>query len=267
MVEVDGVSKSYGKVHALSDVSFAVKEGEILGLLGPNAAGKTTLMRIITGYLPATSGTARVAGFDVFERAAEVKRRIGYLPENPPLYGDLSVDAYLCFVCEIKEIPKREINRRVDDVVDKVALGKVRSRLVGNLSRGFKQRVGLAQALLTDPPVLILDEPTVGMDPRQIIEVRNLIKSLRGSHTVIFSSHIIAEVSAICERIVILHQGKILAAGTFEELAQLAKEKGAASPQTQAPKGEPSESLYARAAGLEQVFLSLTAQEEGGEAR
>ncbi|MEW6200608.1 MAG: ABC transporter ATP-binding protein [bacterium] len=257
MVEVDRVSKNYGRVQALADVSFSVKDGEILGLLGPNAAGKTTLMRILTGYLPASGGTARVAGYDVFEDAAEVKRRIGYLPENPPLYGDLSVDAYLRFVCEIKEIPKREIKKRVDEVVDKVKLGGVRSRLVGNLSRGFKQRVGLAQALLTDPPVLILDEPTVGMDPRQIIEVRNLIKGLRGSHTVIFSSHIIGEVSAVCERVVILHQGKILAGGTFEELVKLTEDK-------EAEDQAYTETSYARAASLEKVFLTLTEGDKAG---
>lgn len=238
MVEVDAVSKNYGRIQAVKDVSFSVREGEILGLLGPNAAGKSTLMRIATGYLPATSGTVRVDGFDVFNHAAQVKRRIGYLPEAPPLYGDMTVASYLHFVAAIKEIPRGRRGERVGDAIEKANLRGLEGRLVGNLSRGYKQRVGLAQALLTDPPLLILDEPTVGMDPRQIIEIRSLITGLKGTHTVIYSSHIIPEVSATCDRIVILHQGKVLAQGTEDELAGEVKEAEAFRVELQAPAGE-----------------------------
>ncbi|MFH1537332.1 MAG: ATP-binding cassette domain-containing protein [bacterium] len=238
MVEVDAVSKNYGRIQAVKDVSFNVREGEILGLLGPNAAGKSTLMRIATGYLPATSGTVRVDGFDVFEQPAQVKRQIGYLPEVPPLYVDMTVGSYLHFVASIKEIPPGRRAERVGEAVEKAGLRGFEKRLVGNLSRGYRQRVGLAQALLTDPPVLILDEPTVGMDPRQIIEIRLLITSLKGSHTVIYSSHIIPEVSATCDRIVILHQGRVLAQGTVKELAGEVKEAEAFRVELKAPMQE-----------------------------
>lgn len=235
MVEVDKVSKNYGRVQAVKDVSFNVREGEILGLLGPNAAGKSTLMRVATGYLPATSGTVRVGGFDVFAQQAQVKRRVGYLPENPPLYTDMTVGAYMHFVAAIKEIPRAARTTRVGDALEKAGLRGLSGRLVGNLSRGYRQRVGLAQALLADPPVLILDEPTVGMDPRQIIEIRSLISSLRGGHTVLYSSHIIPEVAATCDRVVILHQGRVLAQGTVAELAEEVKEAEAFRIEVEAP--------------------------------
>ncbi|MEW5947320.1 MAG: ABC transporter ATP-binding protein [bacterium] len=261
MVDVESVSKRYGRLNAVSGVTFSVKEGEILGLLGPNGAGKTTLMRIITGYLPATSGAVRVGGLDAFDHALKVKRRTGYLPEIPPLYNDMTVASFLRYVCELKGIPRKRRSECVAAAMEKAGVAAVAGRLVGNLSRGFKQRVGLAQALLGDPPLLILDEPTVGMDPRQIIEIRRLIQSLRGSHTVIFSSHIITEVSAVCERVVILNRGRVLAEGTHEELVKLAEGKGGDGAKREPRQWESTESLYARASGLENVFLRLTADD------
>lgn len=238
MVEFDSVTKNYGRIRAVSDVSFQVREGEILGLLGPNAAGKSTLMRVAVGCIQPTSGAVRVAGFDVATAPDEVKRRVGYLPETPPLYTDMTVGAYLRFVAEIKGVRRGARAARVADVVDKINLRGVEGRLLGNLSRGYKQRVGLAQALITEPPVLILDEPTVGMDPRQIIEIRRLIMGLRGKHTVIYSSHIIPEVSATCDRVVILNQGRALAEGTPAELAESVRESAAVRLVVAAPEAE-----------------------------
>ncbi|MGB6977654.1 MAG: ABC transporter ATP-binding protein, partial [Candidatus Acidiferrales bacterium] len=199
MIEVQDLTKSYDTVTAVDHVSFTVKKGEILGFLGPNGAGKTTTMRILTGFLPATSGTARVAGFDVFTDSMEVRRRIGYLPEAPPVYPDMTVESYLDFVARIKRVPADRRRERVDDALRKTSLEDRRTQLIKRLSRGYKQRVGLAQALVHDPDVIILDEPTVGLDPKQIIEVRNLIKGLAGSHTIILSTHILPEVSMTCD--------------------------------------------------------------------
>ncbi|MGH9704575.1 MAG: ABC transporter ATP-binding protein, partial [Candidatus Acidiferrales bacterium] len=195
MIEVQDLTKSYGSVTAVDHISFAVNKGEILGFLGPNGAGKTTTMRILTGYLPATGGTAKIAGFDVFEDSIEVRRRIGYLPENPPLYQDMTVASYLDFVARIKNVPSGDRVRRIDAALEMTNITDKRHELVKRLSRGYKQRVGLAQALVHDPDVIILDEPTVGLDPKQIIEVRKLIKGLAGSHTIILSTHILPEVS------------------------------------------------------------------------
>ena len=214
MIEVQNLTKAYGPVTAVDHVSFTVNKGEILGFLGPNGAGKTTTMRILTGYMPATSGTARVAGFDVFQDSIEVRRHIGYLPEAPPLYPDMSVGGYLDFVLRIKNVPADKRRARVDDALEKTSLGDKRHQLIKRLSRGYKQRVGLAQALVHDPDVIILDEPTVGLDPKQIIEVRHLIKSLAGSHTIILSTHILPEVSMTCDRVVIINKGKIAAVDT-----------------------------------------------------
>jgi ABC-2 type transport system ATP-binding protein len=220
VIEVDRLSKRYGSVKAIEDVSFTVEKGEILGFLGPNGAGKTTTMRILTCFLPATEGTARVAGFDIFKNPMEVKRRIGYLPENPPLYTEMSVDSYLDFVSRIKGVDSKDRKKKLAEVKEKVSIQEYSTTLIKNLSKGYKQRVGLAQALIHDPEVLILDEPTVGLDPNQIHEVRQLIKSLAGNHTIILSSHILPEVSMTCQRVVIINDGRIAAVDTPENLTR-----------------------------------------------
>jgi ABC-2 type transport system ATP-binding protein len=218
VIEVKELTRYYGPKQAISNVSFKVKKGEILGLLGPNAAGKTTTMRILTCYMPPTSGTATVGGYDIFEQGLDVRKITGYLPENPPLYSDLTVVDYLNFVAKVKGIEKARLKSEVDSVVEKTTIGEVRGRVIGKLSKGFKQRVGLAQALLNNPQVVIFDEPTVGLDPKQIIEIRELIKKLKGEHTIILSSHILPEVEQTCERVVIISEGKVVAEDTPENL-------------------------------------------------
>ena len=218
MIEVDHLTKSFGKVRAVDDISFSVGSGEILGFLGPNGAGKTTTMRILTGYLPATQGSARIAGYDVFEQSLEVRRRIGYLPEVPPLYPDMDVHSYLEFVARIKGVSSGDLSRRVDEAMQLANIADKRYDLIKHLSRGYKQRVGLAQAIVHNPDVVILDEPTVGLDPKQIIEVRKLIKGLAGEHTIILSTHILPEVSMTCDRVVIINKGRIAAVDTPENL-------------------------------------------------
>ncbi|AKE63846.1 ABC transporter ATP-binding protein [Microcystis aeruginosa NIES-2549] len=211
MIEVEHLSKIYGSTAAISDVDFTVEKGEILGFLGPNGAGKTTTMRILSGYIPATTGTARIAGYDVHQQSLEVRRRIGYLPENPPLYPEMTVEGFLDFVARIKGISSGDRKARVDLVLSKCQLLEKRKVIIRKLSKGYKQRVGIAQAIIHDPPVIILDEPTVGLDPKQIIEVRNLIKSLAGEHTIILSTHILPEVSITCDRATIINRGRIVA--------------------------------------------------------
>jgi ABC-2 type transport system ATP-binding protein len=223
LIEVQDLTKSYGTVTAVDHVSFTVNKGEILGFLGPNGAGKTTTMRILTSYMPATSGTARVAGFDVFNNSMEVRRHIGYLPETPPVYPDMTVETYLDFVARIKNVPAERRADRVSDALRKTSLEDKRTELIKRLSRGYKQRVGLAQALVHDPDVIILDEPTVGLDPKQIIEVRNLIKGLAGNHTIILSTHILPEVSMTCDRVVIINKGKVAAVDTPQNLTSQLK--------------------------------------------
>lgn len=218
MIQVSHLTKMYGPHTAVSDLNFEVKKGEIVGFLGPNGAGKSTTMKILTGFMPATSGTARLAGFDVFEKPLEVKKNIGYLPENPPVYNEMIVQDYLLFAGRLHGIPKGELKRAVESTIEKTGLGPVRKRLIGNLSKGFRQRVGLAQALAHNPKIAILDEPTVGLDPKQIIEIRELIKSLAGEHTIILSSHILPEVTATCQRIIVISKGKIVAQDSLEEL-------------------------------------------------
>lgn len=218
MIEVQNVTKRYGNFLAVDDISFRVEKGEIVGFLGPNAAGKTTTMRIITSYMPATNGTVSVAGYDVFEQPMEVKKRIGYLPENPPLYLDMKVKDYLQFVAALKGVERKDIAKRVDYVVEETSLREMEDRIIKKLSKGFRQRVGLAQALIHDPEVLVLDEPTVGLDPKQIIEVRELIKRLAEDHTIILSTHILPEVSMTSERVVIINRGHIVAEDTPENL-------------------------------------------------
>ncbi len=218
MIDVQHVTKCYGKVTALNDISFSVDKGEIVAFLGPNGAGKTTTMRILTGFMPPTSGTVYIAGFDCVEEPWEVKKHIGYLPETPPLYLEFTVREYLTFVGRIKRLGPKQLQERMEITINQTGLTEVQGRVIGNLSRGYRQRVGLAQALLHDPPVLILDEPTTGLDPNQIIEIRNLIKNLAGSHTIILSTHLLAEATAICQKVIIIHKGQIVAIDTPEQL-------------------------------------------------
>ena len=220
MIEVQHLTKRYGRVTAVDDVSFKVERGEILGFLGPNGAGKTTTMRVLTGYMPATSGRALVAGFDVFEQPLEAKRRTGYLPETPPLYPEMTVREYLTFVSQIKGVPAGERKARVDSAMERTRVTDMAARHCGKLSKGYRQRVGLAQALLHNPDVLILDEPTAGLDPKQIIETRELIKALAGDHTIILSTHILPEVSQTCQRVVIISRGKVVAVDTPTNLTR-----------------------------------------------
>jgi ABC-2 type transport system ATP-binding protein len=218
LIEVEHLTKSYGTARAVNDISFRVEKGEILGFLGPNGAGKTTTMRILTGYLPATEGTARIAGFDVFEQSMEVRKRIGYLPETPPLYPEMRISDYLTFVARIKGVDDAAIPNRIEESMKMTGLIERRDELIKRLSRGYKQRVGIAQAIVHNPDVVILDEPTVGLDPNQIIEVRKLIKGLAGEHTIILSTHILPEVEMTCDRVVIINKGKIAAIDTPSNL-------------------------------------------------
>ena len=218
MIEVQRLTKRYGRVTAVNDISFRVERGEILGFLGPNGAGKTTTMRILTGYMPATDGKAVVAGFDVFDQPIEAKRRTGYLPEKPPLYPDMTVTEYLDFVAKVKGVPGAGRRERIRQVMERVAIADMAGRLCSRLSKGYKQRVGLAQAIVHNPDVLILDEPTASLDPKQIIETRNLIKELAGDHTIILSTHILPEVSQVCERVVIINKGRVVAEDTPQNL-------------------------------------------------
>ena len=218
MIEVQHLTKRYGRVTAVDDVSFRVERGEILGFLGPNGAGETKTVRIMTGYMPATDGKAIVAGFDVFDQPIDAKRRTGYLPETPPLYPDMSVVEYLQFVAKIKGVPSGERRQRLQQIMERTRIDDVGHRLCGKLSKGYKQRVGLAQALIHNPDVLILDEPTAGLDPKQIIETRELIKKLAGDHTIILSTHILPEVSQTCQRVVIINKGRVVAIDTPDNL-------------------------------------------------
>jgi ABC-2 type transport system ATP-binding protein len=218
VIEVQHLTKRYGRVTAVDDVTFRVERGEILGFLGPNGAGKTTTMRVITGYMPPTEGRCIVAGFDVFDQPVEAKRRTGYLPETPPLYPDMTVREYLTFVARIKGVPSAERKARVEQVMKRVWIADVASRHCGKLSKGYRQRVGLAQAVLHNPDVLVLDEPTAGLDPKQIIETRQLIKELAGDHTIILSTHILPEVSQTCQRVVIISKGRVVAVDTPDNL-------------------------------------------------
>jgi ABC-2 type transport system ATP-binding protein len=219
MIEVQGLSKHYGPIAAVDDISFHVDQGEIVGFLGPNGAGKSTTMRILTAFAPASKGEARIAGFEVHQDPLEVKRRIGYLPERVPLYEEMVVRSFLRYVSELKGIPKADRTGEVGEALERCGLSDMGDRLIANLSKGYKQRVGLAQALIGGPPVLILDEPTVGLDPAQIVEIRQMIKGLREKHTVLISTHILPEVSMLCERAIIINQGRIVAEDKMENLA------------------------------------------------
>lgn len=243
MIQVENVTKRYGPKTAVRDISFEVDRGEIVGFLGPNGAGKTTTMRILTGFLPPTSGRARVGGFDVLEQPIEVKKRIGYLPETPPLYPEMEVGDYLRFVAGIKGIAKPEIGRRVASVLERTSSEDVRRTLVGKLSKGYRQRVGLAQALIHNPDVLVLDEPTSGLDPKQIIEVRGLIRDLAGEHTIILSTHILSEVSGTCSRVIIINEGRIEASDTPENLTAQLQGANAVLIEVEGPPGEVQDRL------------------------
>jgi ABC-2 type transport system ATP-binding protein len=221
MIEVKNLSKSYGNIHAIQSLNFKIKKGEVVGFLGPNGAGKSTTMKILTGFMAPTSGSAVVNGYDVFENPIEVKKCIGYLPETPPVYGDMRVEDYLRYVAKLKGVEKTKIKAAVAGVIEKAQLGSVSRRYIHNLSKGFRQRVGIAQALVSDPEVLILDEPTVGLDPKQVAEIRDLIQQLRGQHTIILSTHILPEVEATCERIIIINKGEIVAEDTLSNLSNL----------------------------------------------
>ncbi len=241
MIEVRNLTKIYGHHHAVDGISFTVEDGEVLGFLGPNGAGKTTTMNMLTGYISATSGQALIDGVDILDDPEGVKKKIGYLPEFPPIYNEMTVNEYLDTVSKLKKIKESERKSMIDSVMEVTRIADVRGRLIANLSKGYKQRVGLAQALVGDPKILILDEPTVGLDPKQIIEIRSLIKGLGKKHTIILSSHVLAEVSAVCERIIIINNGKLVADGNPDELSK--QLQGAsrlqiriAAPETQAVK-------------------------------
>jgi ABC-2 type transport system ATP-binding protein len=218
MIEVSDLTKFYGPRSAIQNLNFTIGKGEIVGFLGPNGAGKSTTMKILTGFMPASLGSAKVAGFDVFSQPLDVKRNVGYLPENPPVYLEMVVEDYLVFAARLHDVPKTQIKANVTSAIERTGLTQVRRRIIGNLSKGYRQRVGLAQALVHNPQVLILDEPTVGLDPVQIIEIRELIKGLAGQHTVILSSHILPEVTATCQRIIVINKGQIVAQDTIERL-------------------------------------------------
>ena len=255
MIEVQHLTKRYGPFTAVNDISFRVDKGEILGFLGPNGAGKTSTMRVLTGYMPATEGTATVAGYDVFANPVEAKRRIGYLPETPPLYPEMTVREYLQFVAKLKlpaSVSKAERNARIDSVMAKTHVADMANRHCAKLSKGYKQRVGLAQALIHDPEVLVLDEPTAGLDPKQIIETRDLIRSLAGNHTIVLSTHILPEVSQTCTRVVIINKGRVVAVDTPDNLTR--QLKGAATLYVQVDAaGADAAAALRQVAGVRQV--------------
>jgi ABC-2 type transport system ATP-binding protein len=220
MIEVQGLTKVYGNKAAVDNLTFSVEKGEVVGFLGPNGAGKTTTMRVLSCFMPPTSGSAKVAGYDIHADSIEVRRRIGYLPEHVPLYTEFTVTQYLNFVAEAKAVPRVQRRQKVGEVIERCLLHDVRGRIINTLSKGYRQRVGLAQALLGDPPVLILDEPTIGLDPKQIIEIRNLIRQMQGERTVLLSTHILPEVSVVCQRVIIINEGRIVAVDTPENLTR-----------------------------------------------
>src|SRR5580698_7550612 len=240
MIKVEGLTKRYARNIAVDNISFEVEKGQIVGFLGPNGAGKTTTMRVLTCFMPPTSGLASVAGFDVQQNPMEVKRRIGYLPETPPLYPDMEVIEYLDFVGRIKGINPADLPKRINEVSEKCAIVDVRKKLIGKLSKGYRQRVGLAQAILHNPDVLILDEPTSGLDPHQIIEIRELLKSLAGEHTIILSTHILSEVEHSCERVIIITQGKLVAIDSVANLTNRLRGSEAVALEVEPVEGHPS---------------------------
>ncbi len=242
MIKVEGLTKRYARTVAVDNISFEVEKGQIVGFLGPNGAGKTTTMRVLTCFLPPTAGSASVAGFDVLQHPLQVKKRIGYLPETPPLYPEMEVSEYLRFVGKLKGISSGDIGRRVDDVLGRCAIGDVRNKLISKLSKGYRQRVGLAQAIIHNPDVLILDEPTSGLDPKQIIEIRELLKSLAGEHTIILSTHILSEVEHSCEQVIIINEGKLVAIDSVANLTNRLRGSEAVSVVVESEAGRPNPS-------------------------
>src|SRR5579872_7265180 len=240
MIKVEGLTKRYARTVAVDNISFEVEKGQIVGFLGPNGAGKTTTMRVLTCFLPPTSGKATVAGFDVLEQPMEVKKRIGYLPETPPLYPEMEVVEYLHFVAKLKGIASPDVRRRVDEVMERCSVADVRSKLIGKLSKGYRQRVGLAQAIIHNPDVLILDEPTSGLDPKQIIEIRELLRALAGEHTIILSTHILSEVEHSCERVIIISRGKLVAIDSVANLTNRLRGSEAVAVEVEAVEGWPN---------------------------
>jgi ABC-2 type transport system ATP-binding protein len=259
MIQVNHLVKNYGSHKALKDISLHVEQGQIVGLLGPNGAGKSTTMNILTGYISATDGEVKIGGYDILTEPMKAKKQIGYLPEIPPLYTDMTVEEYLLYVAKLKKVKKEERESELSRVMEAVGIEEVKGRLIKNLSKGYKQRVGFAQALLGNPPLLILDEPTVGLDPNQIIEIRELIKKLGENHTIILSSHILSEVSAVCDYIVIIDKGTIVAEDTTENLTKNFSDKGRMKLTV---KGE-KEAVEKVLAGCEYI-VSYTAEEKDG---
>ncbi|MGO9231971.1 MAG: ABC transporter ATP-binding protein [Bryobacteraceae bacterium] len=259
MIKVEGLTKRYARTVAVDNISFEVEKGQIVGFLGPNGAGKTTTMRVLTCFLPPTAGTATVAGFDVHEHPIEVKRRIGYLPESPPLYPEMEVDEYLEFTGKLKGIRSSDIKKRVDDVLGRCAIGDVRSKLIGKLSKGYRQRVGLAQAIIHNPDVLVLDEPTSGLDPKQIIEIRELLKSLAGNHTIILSTHILSEVEHSCQRVIIISAGKLVAIDSVANLTNRLRGSESVALEVEAANGIPDptdvQQRLEKVAGVSRVVM------------
>jgi ABC-2 type transport system ATP-binding protein len=262
MISVKELSKKYSRNLAVDHISFEVQKGEIVGFLGPNGAGKTTTMRMLTCFLPPTSGSASVAGFDILDQSIEVKKRTGYLPETPPLYFEMDTVSYLTFVGRLKGVPSAELPKRIDYVCERCAIGDVRDKLLGKLSKGYRQRVGLAQAIIHNPDVLILDEPTAGLDPKQINETRDLIRSLAGDHTIILSTHILPEVEQTCQKVIIINKGKLVATDTVHNLQSRAR--GAESMQVEVAGRNGSldsgtvQSRLERVAGVIRVSLKQT---------
>ena len=256
MIEVEHLTKRYGTVTAVDDVSFRVNKGEILGFLGPNGAGKTTTMRVLTGYMPATDGRAAVAGYDVFDHPIEAKQRTGYLPETPPLYPDMTVREYLHFVGKIKGVPPKDRSARVEQVMARTWVTDMAGRACGKLSKGYRQRVGLAQALIHNPEVLILDEPTAGLDPKQINETRRLIKELAGDHTIILSTHILTEVEQTCQRVVIINNGKVVAEDTPENLTRRLHGSATMFVQVDGDRAAEAHAALERVAGVTRVTIA-----------
>ena len=275
MIELEGVTKKYGSLTALRDVSFAIRENETVGLLGRNGAGKTTLLNLMTGYFPPDAGTVRIAGKSMREEAAACKRRIGYLPEKPPLYDEMTVESYLRFVCELREVMKQGIRAHIDEILALCGLQDVRTRLLGHLSKGYRQRAGIAQALCGAPEILILDEPTVGLDPKQTVEIRELIRALSSEHTVVFSSHILSEVQQACTRVLILDEGRLVTdydagrpeSGTISLLLSIAGEEEKTLNRLRHLDGVTgAEILPAREAGTTEARITLERGSDGGAA-
>ncbi len=261
MIEVTGVTKEFGRVRAVDGITFEVAKGEVLGFLGPNGAGKTTTMRILTGFLPATKGRTVVAGHDITAEPLEAKRKIGYLPESPPLYPEMTVFDYLDFAARIKGVPRERRKARVEEAMDRCSIGDVRGKLTGKLSKGYRQRVGLAQALVHEPEVLILDEPTAGLDPKQIHETRTLIRSFGGDHTVVLSTHILPEVVMTCDRVAIICKGAVVAQGTTASLIERFREREHLSVSVDGPESEVRNTLLSQ----EGVVDAEAVRREGSE--